>query len=139
MVITSGKYYAYTACSLAFFCFHPRACRMYFLSSQHALHFCLEFNEACKVCCLCEGFFSLELLILLLVPVLSRVSTEAVVFFLFLAVCLICFIYLGDDFLKAECFFLCQILSSLCILCIKSCLFLLFSRILFLQDVAASE
>lgn len=51
---------------------------MYFLSSQHALHFCLEFNEACKVCCLCEGFFSLELLILLLVPVLSRVSTEAV-------------------------------------------------------------
>ena len=51
----------------------------------------------------------------------------------------ICFIYLGDDFLKAECFFLCQVLSSLCILCIKSCLFLLSSRILFLQDVAASE
>lgn len=116
-----------------------RQARIYFLLIQHALHFCLELNEACKVRCFCEDFLSLEFLILFLIPVLSRVSTEAVVFFLFLAVCLICFIYLGDDFLKAECFFLCQVLSSLCILCIKSCLFLLSSRILFLQDVAASE
>ena len=32
-----------------------------------------------------------------------------------------------------------MVFSSLCILCIKSCLFLLSSRILFLQDVAAPE
>ena len=68
---------------------------MYSLFTQHALHFCLELDKACKVRCFCEDFFSLELLILLLVPVLSSVHAESVVFFLFLAVHLICSIYLG--------------------------------------------
>ena len=77
-----------------------RQARIYFLLIQHALHFCLELDKACKVRCFCEDFFSLELLILLLVPVLSSVYAESVVFFLFLAVHLICSIYLGEDLLN---------------------------------------
>lgn len=139
MVITSGKYYAYTACSLAFFCFHPRACWLYFLLSQHVPHFCLELDKTRKVCCFCEDFLSPKCLILFLVPIFPCVHAESVIFFLLPVVCLSCSIYLGEDLLKAECFFLCHVLSSLCILCIKSCLFLLSSRILSLQDVAAPE